>query len=147
MQRNSAFGPMIVNQQVQPAAQPVASSPAQAGSVRRGGPSAALGEARGVSSKRDRGQLAGKACAVFSLQSEPYQLVGEGKSVRRPAGVGGRASRLAKSDRRYVYRWNRHGRKGEICKLTARGARNSIRVEFADGFVMITSGNSIKRAP
>lgn len=53
----------------------------------------------------------------------------------------------------YVYRWNRHGRKGYRCAVTARSPRgkdihnfNSIRVEFEDGYVMITSGNSIRRA-
>lgn len=47
----------------------------------------------------------------------------------------------------YVYRWDRQGRKGQRCRVTARGTLNSIRVEFADGFVMITSGNAIRRAP
>lgn len=64
----------------------------------------------------------------------------------------------------YVYRWDRHGRKGQPCEVTARSkahagatpllafgkpARprfNSIRVEFADGFTLITSGNAIRRA-
>jgi hypothetical protein len=45
----------------------------------------------------------------------------------------------------YVYRWNRQGRKGQPCWLTARGALNSIRIEFADGYVMITSGNAIRK--
>ncbi|MBZ9818929.1 hypothetical protein [Mesorhizobium sp. CA4] len=64
----------------------------------------------------------------------------------------------------YRYRWDRHGRKGQRCALTARSkaaagtfalpgfgepavARfNSIRVEFADGFAMITSGNAVRKA-
>lgn len=53
----------------------------------------------------------------------------------------------------YVFRWDRHGRKGQRCAVTARSRRgkgfhnfNSIRVEFPDGFVMITSGNGIERA-
>lgn len=64
----------------------------------------------------------------------------------------------------HVYRWNRHGRKGQCCRVTARSradpasfalpgfgqpktARfNSIRVEFADGTAMITSGNAIRKA-
>jgi hypothetical protein len=46
----------------------------------------------------------------------------------------------------YVYFWNRHGRKGQLCRVTARGRMNSIRVEFPDGYVMITSGNAIRRA-
>jgi hypothetical protein len=47
----------------------------------------------------------------------------------------------------YTYRWDRQGRKGQRCKVTARGKFNSIRVEFEDGYVMITSGNAIRRAP
>lgn len=46
----------------------------------------------------------------------------------------------------YIYRWDRHGRKGQPCKVTARGSKNSIRVEFADGYAMITSGNAIRKA-
>lgn len=47
----------------------------------------------------------------------------------------------------YVYRWDRQGRKGQQCKVTARGKMNSIRVEFSDGYVMVTSGNAIRRTP
>lgn len=46
----------------------------------------------------------------------------------------------------YIYRWDRQGRKGQRCRMTARGALNSCRVEFADGFVMITSRNALRRA-
>lgn len=46
----------------------------------------------------------------------------------------------------YIYRWNRCGRKGERCRVTARGTLNSARVEFADGFVMVTSRNALRRA-
>lgn len=46
----------------------------------------------------------------------------------------------------YRYRWNRCGRKDERCIVTARGAMNSCRVEFEDGFVMITSRNAIAKA-
>lgn len=46
----------------------------------------------------------------------------------------------------YIFRWDRHGRKGQRCAVTARGKMNSIRVVFEDGFQMITSGNAIMRA-
>lgn len=53
----------------------------------------------------------------------------------------------------YIYRWDRHGRKEQPCKVTARSPRgkgfknfNTIRVEFGDGYVMITSGNAIRKA-
>jgi hypothetical protein len=63
-----------------------------------------------------------------------------------------------------MYRWDRFGRKGQPCAVTARSKAapgtfalpgfgrpasprfNSIRVEFADGFAMVTSGNAIRRA-
>ena len=45
----------------------------------------------------------------------------------------------------HIYRWDRQGRKGQPCRITARGKFNSIRVEFADGYVMITSGNAIRK--
>lgn len=64
----------------------------------------------------------------------------------------------------YIFRWDRHDRKGQACTVTARsrivaashgptpafGAPcamrfNSIRVEFADGFAMVTSGHAIRR--
>lgn len=47
----------------------------------------------------------------------------------------------------YIYRWDRCDRKGQPCKVTARGKMNSCRVEFADGFKMITSRNAIRKAP
>lgn len=49
----------------------------------------------------------------------------------------------------YIYRWNRPedaSRKGQPCAVTARGAMNSCRVEFPDGFEMITSRNALRRA-
>lgn len=46
----------------------------------------------------------------------------------------------------YVFFWNRLGRKGQRCKVTARGKLNSCRVEFEDGFKVITSRNAIRKA-
>ncbi len=46
----------------------------------------------------------------------------------------------------YIYRWNRQGRKGQLCELLARGKMNSVCVRFADGYTMITSGNALRRA-
>lgn len=45
----------------------------------------------------------------------------------------------------YRYAWNRCGRKDQPCKVTARGRMNSCRVEFMDGFVMITSRNALRK--
>ena len=44
----------------------------------------------------------------------------------------------------YVYRLDRQGRKGQVCKVLARGTRNSRLVEFEDGYRMVTSGYAIK---
>jgi len=48
----------------------------------------------------------------------------------------------------YVWHWRTRlpERKGERCRVTARGALNSIRVEFADGFSVITSRNAVRKA-
>ena len=46
----------------------------------------------------------------------------------------------------YVYRWDRCERKGQRCKVTARGKMNSCCVEFDDGFRMVTSRNAIRKA-
>lgn len=45
----------------------------------------------------------------------------------------------------YTFRWNRCGRKGNRCIVTARGKMNSCRVEFEDGFKMITSRNALAK--
>jgi len=64
----------------------------------------------------------------------------------------------------YIYRWNRQDRKGQPCRVLSRSRIiraietprlafgpmravrfNSILVEFADGFRMITSGNAIRK--
>ena len=45
----------------------------------------------------------------------------------------------------YIFRWDRHGRKGERCFVLARGTMNSCLVKFEDGFTMVTSRNALKR--
>lgn len=63
----------------------------------------------------------------------------------------------------YIYRWNRQGRKGQVCTVTARSRAsgtatprlafgaphrprfNSICVRFEDGHTMVTSGNAIRK--
>jgi hypothetical protein len=46
---------------------------------------------------------------------------------------------------RYVFRWNRLGRKGQTCRLIARGTMNSCLLEFDDGWRMVTSRNAIAK--
>ncbi len=45
----------------------------------------------------------------------------------------------------YVYRWDRQGRKGQLCRVLVRGKRNSCLVEFVDGYKMVTSRNAIRK--
>ena len=46
----------------------------------------------------------------------------------------------------YIYRWDRHGRKGQLCLVLARGAMNSCLCKFEDGYTMVTSRNALKLA-
>jgi hypothetical protein len=48
-------------------------------------------------------------------------------------------------------RWDRPGaraldRKGERCRVVARGSMNSALLEFEDGFRVVTSRNGLRRA-
>lgn len=46
----------------------------------------------------------------------------------------------------YIYRWNKlPERKGQRCKVRARGGMNSCCLVFEDGFQVITSRNSIMK--
>jgi hypothetical protein len=46
----------------------------------------------------------------------------------------------------YVFYWREPpGFKGRRCRVTARGKMNSIRVEFEDGFRMITSRYAVRK--
>ena len=45
----------------------------------------------------------------------------------------------------YAYWWHRCGRKGQFCKVIARGKMNSCMVEFEDGWRMVTSRNAIRK--
>jgi hypothetical protein len=44
----------------------------------------------------------------------------------------------------YIFRWDRHGRKGEVCEILARGTMNSCLVQFEDGYTMVTSRNALR---
>jgi len=45
----------------------------------------------------------------------------------------------------YIFRWDRHGRKGQPCLVLARGTMNSCLVKFEDGYTMVTSRNALQR--
>ena len=47
---------------------------------------------------------------------------------------------------RYLFRWDRQGRKGQPCEVLIRGkAMNSCLVRFSDGYTMVTSRNAIRK--
>ncbi len=62
------------------------------------------------------------------------------RAARLTSSAGG-----AQPDTPYVFRWNRLDRKGQTCRVLARGAMNSCLVEFDDGWRMVTSRNAIRR--
>ena len=46
----------------------------------------------------------------------------------------------------YLYRWDRHGRKGQPCAVDVRAkVMNSCLVRFPDGYNMVTSRNALAR--
>jgi hypothetical protein len=45
----------------------------------------------------------------------------------------------------YIFRWDRHDRKGQSCLVLARGKMNSCLVKFEDGYTMVTSRNALRR--
>lgn len=47
----------------------------------------------------------------------------------------------------YVWYWRKRlgHRKGERCRILARGAMNTIAVEFTDGHLVFTSGWAVRR--
>lgn len=47
---------------------------------------------------------------------------------------------------KYIFRWDRQGRKGQTCEVLARGKMNSCLVRFEDGYTMVTSRNALRRA-
>ncbi len=82
---------------------------------------------------------------------------GSGMEKSEAAGPAPRASALllgsgleAAVEQLYVYRWDRQGRKGQRCRVVARGRMNSCLLAFEDGYTMVTSRNALmkeKRTP
>jgi hypothetical protein len=48
----------------------------------------------------------------------------------------------------HIWRWRSRlpARKGQACRVVARGALGSVMVEFADGFRVITSRYAVRRS-
>ena len=50
------------------------------------------------------------------------------------------------SEQLYTYRWNRMGRKGQVCRVLIRSKRNSCLVEFLpDNYRAVTSRNALRK--
>jgi hypothetical protein len=47
------------------------------------------------------------------------------------------------SDATYIFRWDRHGRKGQSCVVLTHGILNSCLVRFEDGYMMVTSRRAL----
>ena len=50
------------------------------------------------------------------------------------------------SQRAHIYRWDRQGRKGQLCLVLVRGTMNTCLIKFEDGYTMVTSRNALKLA-
>jgi hypothetical protein len=47
------------------------------------------------------------------------------------------------SDTTYIFRWDRHGRKGHRCVVLTRGTLNSCLIRFEDGYMMVNSRRAL----
>ena len=74
-------------------------------------------------------------CGFISLR-------GDAAMERSPLRV--RNSNIMSGDT-YIFRWDRHGRKGQPCLVLARGTMNSCLVKFEDGYTMVRSRNALQR--
>lgn len=66
------------------------------------------------------------------------------EAITKPGWEASGPASLGDNLMKYIYRWNRQGRKGQPCNVLVRGSMNSCLVEFQDGFKMVTSRNAIK---
>ena len=85
-------------------------------------------------------------CAVIAVRIAELLPTSTAKRARA-AGAGRMSSASGQQiDTRYVFRWNRFGRKGHLCKVIARGKMNSCMLEFDDGWRVVTSRNALRKA-
>ena len=50
------------------------------------------------------------------------------------------------SQQAHIYRWDRQGRKGQLCLVLVNGTMNTSLIKFEDGHTMVTSRNALKLA-
>jgi hypothetical protein len=48
------------------------------------------------------------------------------------------------SQQAHIYRWDRQGRKGQLCLVLVRGTMNTCLIKFEDGHMMVTSRNALR---
>jgi hypothetical protein len=74
-----------------------------------------------------------------------------GVAAGRRAATTTSEIRSERSTCEFPYYWRvrkyQPDRYGQPCKITARGALNSIRVEFEDGHFVVTSGWNVRKRP
>ena len=80
------------------------------------------------------------AVTIAELYSRPKAIRARARAAAPTTSTSGAAPAT-----RYVFRWNRLGRKGKACRLIARGTMNSCLLEFDDGWRMVTSRNAIAK--
>ncbi|MEO9613621.1 MAG: hypothetical protein ABJG86_11150 [Nitratireductor sp.] len=132
------FEPLIENQRVEPRGDDQA---AQAGRDPSGG--GHLAQAAGTPGGHPRNRVS----LIYGVKPVRFSGLKRADPDRREGmKIGATAPGAGVGETRYVYRWNRMGRKGQRCRVTARGALNSARVEFDDGFVAIISRYALRRA-
>ena len=96
-------------------------------------------------------KLCGEPKPVVEKQPEPVEKGGPGMThvyAWEPRGnMSGEVAAMT-----HIYVWGPRGnmpgamsRKGEKCRLLARGAMNSALVEFADGYLAVISRNALRR--
>jgi hypothetical protein len=84
-------------------------------------------------------------CAVIAVRIAELLPASTAKRARAAAASRKNSANGQPFDIRYVFRWNRFGRKGQTCKVIARGKMNSCMLEFADGWRVVTSRNALRK--
>ena len=59
--------------------------------------------------------------------------------------IGSQIDAVMRKKEMTIFRWDRHGRKGQPCLVLARGTMNSCLVKFEDGYTMVRSRNALQR--
>lgn len=85
-------------------------------------------------------------CGVPAVEIVELLPTSTATRARARAVVPRRSASGVPLDTRYVFRWDRCGRKGHQCRVIARGRMNSCLLEFEDGWRMVTSRNALRRA-